>query len=185
LKQPSMDRLRPSFDPPENWRNRKETAWLGSPAWKALRLRILERDGHACRFCGHTARKRMVVDHIDGDPNNHSDENLQIVCLWCNYIKHAGCVIEGVVDLYAESTLDQVGVIRKTRLLRGQGVSDDKILTELGLSKKVPFKEDHDYLSRLVGFITSRAGRRSGIIVGKISVQTADGRFLPMHSDHS
>ena len=40
--------------------------------------------------------------------------------------------------------------------MRGEGKSDEEIISFLGLKKKVPWKQDLDYLSTKFGFITSR-----------------------------
>jgi len=53
-------------------------------------------------YYGYRAKKYQIVDHIDGDPENNSDDNLQTVCQMCNCVKHAGqgCVLKGIVELY-------------------------------------------------------------------------------------
>lgn len=65
--------------------------WQGStraqrlpPDWPAIRLRILQRDGHRCQIqlpgCTIDATE---VDHINpGD--DHTDTNLQAACPWCH-----------------------------------------------------------------------------------------------------
>jgi len=50
---------------------------------------VYVRDGYRCSKCG--TQLRLSVDHIDGDPTNHAEENLRILCGPCNqgykYIK--------------------------------------------------------------------------------------------------
>jgi hypothetical protein len=72
------------------------TGWVNSTRSKRLpgnwrrtiRPRILARDHHLCRIrlpgCTHDATD---VDHI-GDPDDHSDANLQAACSWCNQQKN-------------------------------------------------------------------------------------------------
>lgn len=183
MKQPAMDRLVPSFDPPEQWRDPEQKAELGTEVWTTLREKIKARDGYMCRFCGHTNQYWMTVDHADGDPTNDSDENLQTLCYWCHVVKHSGlwCVVNKVMDLYENpGRLDQVGVIRRTRELRGEGLDDAAILTRLNLMLKVPFRMDHAYLASKLAFITTREflrddGRR--MIPGYAGVRVR-GRYL-------
>ena len=59
-----------------------------SRQWRALRLRILARDGHTCTYCGQTAD---TVDHIL-PVRKHPDqamnpENLISACRSCNSAK--------------------------------------------------------------------------------------------------
>src|SRR3989344_4323480 len=134
-----MKILFPSFAPPERWRNSAQSKKLEGDEWKALRQRILARDNFTCAYCGYRPDKYQIVDHIDGDPENNSDSNFQVVCQMCNLIKHAGqgCVIQGVVDLYQGAQYSQSDIIRITREMRDQGSSDAEIIAFLGLETKV------------------------------------------------
>ena len=51
--------------------------------WNALRLRVLERDGHVCAYCGREANS---ADHIIPKDAGGKDElgNLVAACLSCN-----------------------------------------------------------------------------------------------------
>lgn len=156
-----MKVLFPSFAPPEKWRDSKQSKWLEGEEWKALRQRILTRDNFTCAYCGYRSDKYQIVDHIDGDPENNSDSNFQIVCQMCNLIKHSGqgCVIQGIVDLYQEAKYSQSDIIRITREMRDKESTDADIITFLCLKNKVPFKMDREYLRKLFGFVTSRTSR--------------------------
>ncbi len=156
-----MKVLFPSFAPPEKWRNPSQSKKLEGEEWKALRQRILARDNFTCAYCGYRSDKYQIVDHIDGDPENNSDENFQIVCQMCNLIKHSGqgCVVQGVVDLYTEAKYSQGDIIRITREMRDKCSTDAEIINFLGLKNKVPFKMDREYLRKLFGFVTSRNSR--------------------------
>jgi hypothetical protein len=61
---------------------------LSTAAWQRQRLRILERDGRRCRWCGGPADE---VDHII--PADHggtdADDNLAASCRRCNRSKGA------------------------------------------------------------------------------------------------
>ena len=155
-----MKVLFPSFAPPEKWRNPSQSKKLEGNEWKALRQRILARDNFTCAYCGYRSNKYQIVDHIDGDPENNSDVNFQIVCQMCNLVKHSGqgCVVQGIVDLYAESKYGQSDVVKITREMRDKGSTDVEIITFLGLKNKVHFKMDRGYLKKLFGFVTSRTG---------------------------
>lgn len=54
--------------------------------WKSMRLRILERDNFACKYCG---AKATQVDHVIPVSRNgtYDDENLVAVCQPCNFGK--------------------------------------------------------------------------------------------------
>jgi hypothetical protein len=181
MKQPAMAELVPSFDPPEQWRTPEQKAELKAPDWAELRDRIKARDNHTCRFCEHRNDYWMTVDHVDGDPTNNSETNLQTLCYWCHMVKHSGlwCVVNGVVDLYEKpSKLSQVDVIRRTRELRGEGLDDQAILERLGLTEKVPFKQDHGYLATKVAFITMRSFVRDDgrtMFPGRVGVRVGGG----------
>lgn len=154
-----MKKLFPSYADPEKWRNPAEKKKLQTSDWKDIRLKVLKRDNFTCQYCGYKAEKFQIVDHIDGNPNNNEDDNLQTVCQMCNLIKHAGqgCVIKGIVELYKESIYNQNDIIRITREMRDQEKIDKEIIQFLGLKNKVPFKMDLEYLKQLYGFVTSRS----------------------------
>ena len=147
-----------SFAPPEKWRNSFQSKKLEGEEWKALRQKILARDNFTCAYCGYRSDKYQIVDHIDGDPENNSDENFQIICQMCNLVKHSGqgCVVQGIVDLYAESKYGQSEIIRITREMRDRGATDEEIIQFLVLKNRVHFKMDREYLRKLFGFVTSR-----------------------------
>ena len=100
----------------------------------------------------------QIVDHIAGDTENNSDDNLQIVCQMCNCVKHAGqgCVLKGVVELYRISWFSQNTLIILTRFLRDSGKSDEEIKKLLGFDEEVQFEMDREYLKPLFAFVTSR-----------------------------
>ena len=156
-----MKKLFPSYADPDRWRSPSEKTKLQSSDWKEIRLKILKRDDFTCQYCGYRAEKYQIVDHIDGNPNNNEDNNLQTVCQMCNLIKHAGqgCVVKGIVELYKESKYTQNDIIRITREMRDQGKTDEEIIQFLGLENKFPFKMDLEYLKGLCGFVTSRSSR--------------------------
>jgi 5-methylcytosine-specific restriction endonuclease McrA len=69
---------------PDSWAGSTRAARL-PPTWRAIRARILTRDGHRCRACAGPANH---VDHIvPGD--NHDDANLQALCPSCHNAKSA------------------------------------------------------------------------------------------------
>lgn len=53
------------------------------------RLLLLDQANYACTQCGYDKRRDdggcvLEVDHIDGNPNNDSRENLRILCPNCH-----------------------------------------------------------------------------------------------------
>ena len=152
-----MKELHLSFANPKTWRtNIKEK--ITKDEWKILRLKILQRDAYTCQYCRFKAEKWQIVHHIDGNPNNNKEDNLETICPMCNLIHHAGqgCVVRRVVDLYRESKFSQNEIIKITRKMRIEGKSDSEIIKHLGLEGKAPFKMDKEYLKHLFGFVTSR-----------------------------
>jgi len=152
-----LKKLYPSFANPETWRDNIEEN-ISKEEWKKLRLKILKRDNYKCQYCGFRVEKWQIVHHIDGNPNNNDESNLETICPMCNLIHHAGqgCVVQGIVDLYEKSKYSQNEIIQITRKLRAEGKNDEKIIKLLGLENKMPFKMDKRYLKKLFGFVTSR-----------------------------
>ena len=60
------------------------------------------------------------------------------------------------MDVYEESKYTQNEIVRITGKMRDEGKSDEQIIAFLGLTKKVPWRQDKYYLSTKYGFITSR-----------------------------
>ncbi len=153
-----MKPLALSFAPPKKWRNPGQTKKLEREKWQILRKKILERDNYICSYCGYKSEKYQIIDHIDGNPENNEDGNLQVICQMCNLIKHSGqgCEIQAVVDLYRKSKYNQNAIIKITRKMRDEGSKDVEVIKVLELKGKAPFKMDLEYLRKLVGFISSR-----------------------------
>ncbi len=177
-----------SFASPQKWRNPHQTKELKGEEWQKLRKKILKRDNYTCAYCGYKSEKYQIVDHIDGDPKNNKDENLQIVCQMCNLIKHSGqgCEIQAVVDLYRKSKYPQYVIIKITRKMRDEGASDEEIIKVLELQDKAKFKMDKNYLRNLFCFITSRRtnqkmmGMINGcrIITGRLEIEMLNQKQL-------
>lgn len=97
----------------QTWGDR--TLPTDSPEWKALREKVLEKWGYKCRFCGHQARKWMVVDHVNGRASDNRPENLGVNCQMCDKIRHCGLAgISGFL-MRGSSKLPQIEIVRKTR----------------------------------------------------------------------
>ena len=113
-------RLILSFAPPETWRTKND---LDNRDWKILRLKIIQRDGFVCQYCGYKSDKFQIAHHIDGNSNNNDENNLTTICQMCNLIGHSGqgCELKGIVDLYKQSKYPQVEIIRITREMRDRG----------------------------------------------------------------
>lgn len=60
--------------------------YAGGRAWQRTRKRIVERDGHRCRYCGAPAE---VVDHVlcCAHGGTDDDSNLVASCKRCNEMK--------------------------------------------------------------------------------------------------
>jgi len=152
-----MKKLYPSFANPENWRDGSEEE-ISKKEWRTLRLKILQRDNYTCQYCGFKAEKWQIVHHIDGNPKNNEESNLETICQMCNLIHHSGqgCFVQKIVDLYKKSGFSQIEIIQITRKMRAEGKKDEEIVKHLGLKEKVSFKMNRDYLKNLFGFVSSR-----------------------------
>lgn len=54
-----------------------------------LRYRILSKYSFRCVLCGNTAKEsRIQVDHINNNPSDNSEDNLQALCEMCNKGKY-------------------------------------------------------------------------------------------------
>ena len=140
------------------WRTDADKKFMKTAEWKRIRKKILERDSYTCNYCEIQRKDHMQINHIDGNPKNHSDENLEVICSSCHTINHSGlwAVVFKTLDVYEESKYPQNEIVRITGKMRNEGKSDKEIISFLGLKKKVPWKQDLDYLSTKFGFLTSR-----------------------------
>jgi 5-methylcytosine-specific restriction endonuclease McrA len=67
--------------------SRGRTGARGTTAkWRRLRTKILERDGHRCVYC-HTD-VALEVHHVNGDPTDDRETNLETVCKNCHRKHH-------------------------------------------------------------------------------------------------
>jgi hypothetical protein len=50
---------------------------------------LAKRDGEYCRGChALPSERKLIVDHVDNNYKNNKDENLQLLCRACNYLKN-------------------------------------------------------------------------------------------------
>lgn len=63
-------------------------SWQGkgsTRAWRQARLRVLERDGHACQLQGPNCQGRATeVHHVQGRGVSEADRDLLASCRVCN-----------------------------------------------------------------------------------------------------
>ncbi len=146
------------------WRTDEDKKFMKSAEWKNIRKNILERDDYTCQYCGVQRKTFMQINHIDGNPKDNSDENLELICSACHKITHSGlwADIFGILDVYEESKFSQSDIVRITGEMREQGKSDEEIIEFLGLKKKVMWQRDLEYLKTKFGFITSRKMNKDG-----------------------
>ena len=147
-----------------SWRTIDDKKFMKSAEWRNIRQKILQRDNYTCQYCEIQRKDHMQINHIDGNPKNNSENNLEVICSSCHKITHSGlwAVVFNVLDVYEESKYDQNEIIRITGKMRDEGKSDEEIIIFLGLKKKVSWKQDLEYLSTKFGFITSRNINKSG-----------------------
>jgi 5-methylcytosine-specific restriction endonuclease McrA len=68
-----------------NWRNDKN--YGNSAPDASIIRRVFQKSGYKCNICKSVTS--FTVDHIDSNPKNHSEDNLQLLCLLCNRDKSA------------------------------------------------------------------------------------------------
>ena len=141
-----------------SWRTEEDKKFMKTAEWKNIRKRILDRDHNTCQYCGVQRNTFMNINHIDGNPKNHSDENLEVICTACHKITHSGfwTIVHDVLDVYEKSNYNQKEIIQITGKMRNEDKSDEQIISFLGLKNKVSWEEDYDYLAPKFGFVTSR-----------------------------
>jgi hypothetical protein len=141
-----------------SWRTPEDKKFMKTKVWKEIRKRILERDNYTCQYCGTQRRDFLQINHINGNPKDHTDGNLETICSACHKITHSGlwCEIFKIMDVYIESKYSQREIVTITGKMRNEGKTDEEIISFLGLKGKVPWKQDFAYLSTKYGFITSR-----------------------------
>ncbi len=146
------------------WRTVEDKKFMKRVEWKQIRKKILERDDYICQYCGVQRKTFMQINHIDGNPKYHSDENLEVICSACHKITHSGlwAVVFGVLDVYEKSDYNQNDIIKITGRMRDEGKPDEEIIKFLGLKNMVQWKQDLDYLTPKFGFISSRKINKSG-----------------------
>ncbi len=94
--------------------------------WDEIRSKVLGRDDHTCRFCGHRAEKFMHVHHLEGGEDN-SLRNLVTCCVACHAVNHFGNNLRlQTIELWS-SPVPQVEIVRATR----EGVRSGKALDEI------------------------------------------------------
>lgn len=58
-------------------------AYINSSAWRARRLRALDRADRRCQVCGE--RKWLQVHHVSYERLGHeADADLTVLCWWCH-----------------------------------------------------------------------------------------------------
>jgi len=109
------------------------TADESNKVFLSIRKEILERDSHACQYCGFAATKYQEVHHLDDNHSNNKKENLITACPLCHAAHHVG--FSGVKDrgclIYIDSELGltQAELNSIVRTLWIGEVSNDKELS--------------------------------------------------------
>lgn len=58
------------------------------------KLKILERDNYECACCGFKSTKYQKIHFVNGNPEDHSPENLETTCIYCYQCFHLDAVAE-------------------------------------------------------------------------------------------
>lgn len=88
-----------------------------SPAFRQVREKVLERDGHRCFFCGFSSPVHQEVHPLDGDHANHGQDNLITVCSIDYLCLHLGmAALKGSIFLAVVPELTQAEITNLMRL---------------------------------------------------------------------
>jgi hypothetical protein len=94
--------------------------------WNKLREKMLVRDDHTCRFCGHRAEKYMQAHHMKKSGDD-SLGNLVTCCVACHAVNHFGRnLLLGIVEIW-RSPISQLEIVRITRA----GIRAGKTLAQI------------------------------------------------------
>lgn len=82
---------------------------LRHPKWQEKRLRIMERDGFSCTYCGDKEDTQHVhhKKYTGKDPWDAPDEDLQTVCKCCHSILEIVKKVGGILVLSIKRVFDQ------------------------------------------------------------------------------
>lgn len=59
------------------WRTEEDEEFMKSKAWKGIRIKVLQRDDYTCQYCDLRADGGMRVNHVDRNPKNNEQSNLE------------------------------------------------------------------------------------------------------------
>jgi HNH endonuclease len=105
--------LRPSVIRQSEWYKREERDPV---QWKKIIEQVKQRDRSTCVYCGIRSSKFMMVNHI-GAEDNHSLDNLELVCKPCHEVLHIGInAMNGNLSVIS-SDANQAKIVRETRRL--------------------------------------------------------------------
>ncbi len=156
-----MKKLYPTFAESSSYRGLgQNNSRMSNNEIEKMRKTVLERDNYVCAYCNYKDVENKDISYVDGDSSNNSPDNLATTCSMCTLIVNVrrGYQIEGVVELYSRSSVDQKTIVQKTRQLRSEGMEDNTIIRTLGLRDKALFKLNRNYLKNLYAFVTSSRG---------------------------
>lgn len=123
--------------------------------WRAIRKRVLDRDGHACRFCGTSNEEHreehdtgLHVHHIipEGEGGEDTPENLITVCCGCHRTlenTHAKAVAQIERERSGETARAKASATYAVRRAWGEADHVDEALAE--------FSEQHPTFARRFG----------------------------------
>jgi len=78
---------------------------------------LIRRDGPYCKCCGALASERpLVVDHKDNNNANNQEDNHQLMCRSCNYLKNprrSERPVDKCVSEYENETVSELAVNRE------------------------------------------------------------------------
>ena len=56
--------------------------------YKALKIRLLNKDGKSCKKCGYNKQEILQVHHKDKNRLNNDLGNLELICPNCHFEEH-------------------------------------------------------------------------------------------------
>ena len=155
------------------------------------RLRVLERDNYTCACCGFRSERYQDILFMDGNPENHADNNVKTVCIFCHQCFHMdgiGAMRSGVLiwmpeisqtDLHHIARAIYVARITQGPMADAARSSLDKIMARREAAKERILTDDPAVLaSVLKEYLEPKQYQRRGEKLDGIRLFPLDRRII-------
>jgi hypothetical protein len=81
--------------------------------WKKVRSNAISKADKRCRFCGGLYQKYMICFHLDENPKNNNQDNVDMACKLCYIITHINLGYGKDIKILM-SKMSQVDIVKET-----------------------------------------------------------------------